>query len=175
MRSTFLSVLLILLFLSQGGQSLPGQARGSGGSAGQLADSSGGGRQARGNIAELRKAAEAGDLLAQNNLGVAYAFGRGVERSNEEAARWFSLSAAAGFAPAQSNLGYLYEKGLGVPQDYGAALREYRAAAESGNAQAQTRIGLFYENGWVVPVDQDEAVRRYRLAAEQGDAEGQRK
>ena len=178
MRSTFLAVSVVTLFLLQGND-LTGQAPGTT----QVADQpswppaalSGTSTPPPERIANLRRAAEGGDAVAQNDLGSAYAFGGGVERNNEEAAKWFALAAKAGLAEAQANLGYLYEKGWGVAQDYGAALDQYRAAAEGGNAQAQTRIGLFYEKGWVVPMDQREAVRWYRVAAERGDAAGQRK
>src|ERR1700738_1185032 len=146
MRSPLLCASFALFSLLQGSAMLGGQASGSAGHADQIAGPGAGYRSE--STAELRRAAEAGDLLAENNLGAAYALGRGVERSNEEAARWFALAAKSGYAPAESNLGYLYEKGLGVGQDYAAALGQYRAAAESGNAQAQVRIGLFYENGW---------------------------
>src|SRR5258708_17502369 len=169
MKSALVSVVVVLLFLFHGSD-LHGQAKGAtpdseaarivgaARDAEQLTGSSAAFGETRQrepeSIAKLRRAAEAGDALAQNNLGAAHAFGRGVARSNEEAAKWFAVAAKAGFAPAQSNLGYLYEKGLGVDQDYAAALRLYRAAAEGANAQAKSRIGLFYENGWVVPLDQ---------------------
>jgi hypothetical protein len=44
-------------------------------------------------IAELRKAAEAGNAAAQYKLGVAYQIGNGVEKNAEEAAKWFRMSA----------------------------------------------------------------------------------
>ena len=43
-------------------------------------------------VEEIRRAAETGDPLGENNLAFAYAFGKGVERSYEEAARWFSVA-----------------------------------------------------------------------------------
>ena len=72
----------------------------------------------------------AGDAAAENDLGTAYALGKGVDLNIDEAERWFRLAARAGYAPAQANLGYLYEKGLGVSEDYDAALKLYRTAAE---------------------------------------------
>src|ERR1019366_4935989 len=59
-------------------------------------------------IEEIRRAAEAGDLLGENNLAFAYTFGKGVELNYEEAARWYSMAASRGYAPSQFNLGALY-------------------------------------------------------------------
>jgi len=95
-------------------------------------------------IDELTRAAEGGDVLAQNNLGFAFAFGKGVGRNYAEAARWFSAAASREFAPAQFNLGALYENGLGVPQDYATAFALIQASALKGYALAQTRVGYFY-------------------------------
>ena len=49
-----------------------------------------------------RKAAEAGDKVAQHILG--------VERNEAEALTWFQNSADQGYAKAQLNLGQLFEK-----------------------------------------------------------------
>jgi TPR repeat protein len=84
------------------------------------------------NIGDLQQKAAAGDVLAQNNLGFAYAFGRGIEQNFQQAARWFTLSASAGFAPAQVNLGALYERGWAESRDMSMAIRWYRAAADLG-------------------------------------------
>src|SRR5262245_2026633 len=52
----------------------------------------------------LRKQAESGDLEAQERLGVAFAWGRGVERNIEEAKRLLAAPAAAGRPVAQMTL-----------------------------------------------------------------------
>ena len=81
MRPKFLSVLATaLLALAVSG--LPASAqepqRGAIGSAEPAVSSGIDGTSREDNIAELREAAEAGDPLAQNNLGYAHTFGRGV-------------------------------------------------------------------------------------------------
>jgi hypothetical protein len=55
-------------------------------------------------------AAEAGDKVAQNNLGVLYRDGLGVEKNPSDALSWFQKSAEQGYAKAQLNLGQLYEQ-----------------------------------------------------------------
>ena len=45
-----------------------------------------------------QKAADQGDAAAQFRLGLAYRTGRGVEKSDEEAARWYQKAADQGHA-----------------------------------------------------------------------------
>ena len=47
--------------------------------------------------------AEAGDAMAQNNLGVMYDNGRGVEQDLKEAVKWYQKPVDHGHAKAQSN------------------------------------------------------------------------
>ena len=115
-----------------------------------------------------RKAAEQGHTEAQNNLGVCYEYGKGVEQDYEEAAKWYKKAAEQGHTEAQNNLGVCYEYGKGVEQDYEEAAKWYKKAAEQGNANAQTNLGFFYENGHGVAQSYQEAVKWYQKAAKQG-------
>ena len=117
-----------------------------------------------------RLAAEQGDAIAQNNLGVMYRDGQGVPQDDAEAVRWYRLAAEQGHAGAHGSVGFMYANGLGVRQDEAEAVRWYRLAADQGDADAQFNLGIMYRNGRGVPQDDVEAVRWYRLAAEQGDA-----
>lgn len=54
-----------------------------------------------------RRAARAGHPAAQNNLGLMYLEGRGVERSPAQARAWLSRSAEQGFEKAEKNLAVL--------------------------------------------------------------------
>jgi TPR repeat protein len=51
-----------------------------------------------------QKAADQGNATAQNNLGVLYQNGQGVEQSEEMAAKWYQKAADQGYAIAQNNL-----------------------------------------------------------------------
>ena len=46
-------------------------------------------------FAKVKAAAEAGDIEAQNTLGVLYSEGRGVEKNTEQAIRWIRKAAEA--------------------------------------------------------------------------------
>ncbi len=59
-----------------------------------------------------RPLAEQGNAEAQNHLGVAYYWGRGVPADYAEAFTWFRLAAEQGLARAQGNLGTMYIRRL---------------------------------------------------------------
>ena len=69
----------------------------------------------------VRKKAEAGDVVAQYNLGVRYVNGEGVAADDVAAVKWFRKAAEQGDAIAQTNLGFMYLLGEGVPEDSVAA------------------------------------------------------
>jgi TPR repeat protein len=50
---------------------------------------------------KYREAAEQGDAKAQNNLGVCYRYGLGVEQDDTQAAHWIRKSAEQGYEVAQ--------------------------------------------------------------------------
>lgn len=95
-----------------------------------------------GRMKELKavsKAAEAGDAVAQNKLGIIYGQGDGVPKDCAEAAKWFAKAAEQGFPHALYNLGLLYHKGLGVPRDPAKAKRCWEKAQAHGGGKAATQ------------------------------------
>ncbi len=121
----------------------------------------------------FRKAAEQGHAQAQNNLGVCYANGKGVEKDVYEAVKWYRKAAEQRYVLAQYNLGVCYENGKGVEKDVYEAVKWYRKAAEQKYASAQFNLGGCYANGAGVEKDMDKAVKWYRKAAEQKCAPAQ--
>ena len=65
----------------------------------------------------LKLAADDGHPESMFLLGVAYAQGRGVEKSDPTAARWFHQAAKRGHVRARTSMGYLYSIGRGVRHD----------------------------------------------------------
>ena len=80
--------------------------------------------------------AEAGDKVAQHNLGLMYQSGQGVAQDFVAALKWFRLAAAQGFAPAQVDLGWMYANGQGTLQEYERAHMWFNIAAAAGNSDA---------------------------------------
>jgi len=71
-----------------------------------------------------------------------YSRGEGVPRSDQEAVKWYRLSAEQRIPGAQSNLGLMYEKGLGVEQDYVEAHKWFNIAGVNGNAVGKKNANI---------------------------------
>jgi len=117
---------------------------------------------------DLRQRAESGDIVAQRLLGEDYDFGRGVQQSYTEAAKWYQMAAEHGDAKAQNNLGSFYQYGLGITTNYSQAVALYKQSAEQGFMAAQSNLGYMYDYGLGLPKDKVEADSWYRRAADQG-------
>jgi len=103
--------------------------------------------------AKWQALAEQGHVLAQFNLGIMYARGRGVTQDIAKALQWYHAAAKQGYADAQLNLGVLYNSGQGVAQSYFEAAHWFRLAAEQGAAKAHFNLGLMHTHGRGVPQD----------------------
>jgi TPR repeat protein len=95
----------------------------------------------------LRPLAEAGDPVAQKNLGDLYDHGWGVPQDQSEGVKWYRKAAEQGYADAQFELGVSYEIGRGVPKDYSETAKWLLRAAEQGQGDAQGSLGELYSNG----------------------------
>jgi hypothetical protein len=113
-----------------------------------------------------------GDVPAQNNLGIKYAYGKGVEVNYPEAVIWFTRAAEAGNAEAQGNLGLILRDGMGgVAQDYLAAAGWMALAGSQGHVASQSRLAWMFEKGLGMPKNMIEAARWFQMAADAGDLE----
>ena len=120
----------------------------------------------------FKKAAVAGSLDAQNDLGALYAEGvAGVKRDYKEAAKWWEMAAKGGSREAQANLGWFYDQGLGVQKDPKRAFGLFKAAADQGHAGAQANTAFCYDSGVGVQRDSQKAIQYYEKAANNGIAE----
>ena len=116
-------------------------------------------------IAKLQKDAEAGDALAQLNLGAAYDNGMGVKRDIEQALIWYQKAAEQGLAEAQFNLAHLL-----VTEEIStvAAAEWMLKAAEQGMVDAEFLMGVIYAEGIGVEIDPVESRRWLEKAANKG-------
>jgi uncharacterized protein len=113
----------------------------------------------------FRTLADLGDAFAQDDLGVMYDNGQGVQQDYAEALKWYRLAANQGDAGGEANLGLVYATGHGVRQDYAEAVKWLRLAAEQGDAAAQYNLATMYGNGRGVPQDYVQAHMWFSLAA----------
>lgn len=88
----------------------------------------------------LKIAADAGDAGSQNNVGNAYALGKGTAQDHEKAFQYYERSAQQGNANAQYNLGRCYRNGLGVTQSISKMLEWYTKAAAQNLPKAMVAL-----------------------------------
>jgi cell division septation protein DedD len=74
--------------------------------------------------------------MAEYNLALMYADGKGVPQDTARALELLQRSAAQNFAGAQYSLGQMYRLGIGVEKDIAEARRWYSAAARQGHSEA---------------------------------------
>jgi len=117
----------------------------------------------------LQKAVDSGSSEGAQQLGLAYAEGRGVPRDNGRALELLQKAAAAGLRRAQLNLGTLYFRGQGTPRDLIQARAWLEKAARDNDPYALYALGRAMEDGQgAVPDDPVRAADLYRRAAEKG-------
>jgi TPR repeat protein len=119
-------------------------------------------------------AALKGDSNAQFNLGLIYRKGKGVERDDQEAFKWYRMAAEQCHAKAQSKLGAMYFRGYGVRQNYKKAVEWYRKAAEKGDGIAQSNLGFMFYAGHGVAKNKVRANMWVNLAIMNGNENAKR-
>lgn len=120
-------------------------------------------------IASLEEAAQAGNLIAQYELGLQ----RLAADRTQEGVTLLRTAADRGFAMAQYRLAKLYERGEGVPADLTQARQWTERAAASGNRRAMHDLGVYFARGEGASQDDAAAFRWFRQAAELGVADSQ--
>ena len=120
-----------------------------------------------------RKAADAGDPTAQNNLGYLYLSGTGVDHSEAEAAKWFVRALAGGSQDGKLNLAFLYLTGSEKFRDLSLGIDLLRQLARKDNGRAEDFLGVMYLTGNGVPQDSAIAEKWFMRSARHGDPHGQ--
>ena len=132
-------------------------------------------------LAEIQKAAEQGDSVAQFKLATYYMYGsKGIQKDDANAFKWFLKAAEQGVARAQFWVGFMYDFGKGIKEDKAKAFEWYLKAAQNGEAEACQSLGFLYKHGSdVVPKDETKSIEFYqkaltifRKSAEQGNVWG---
>ncbi len=122
-------------------------------------------------FAVLVPAAEQGDMVAQNIVGVAHQYGEFLPVDAKAAVNWFTASGNQGFGAAWHNLGYLYEVGMqGLqPDDFKARAYYERAIALDYNI-SRANLGTMLRDGRGGKVDYNGAIALYQAGIAGGDA-----
>ena len=114
----------------------------------------------------LTRAAEAGKLESQFQLGSAHLHGTYTPPDHEKARHWLAKAADAGHVNATHDLASMWEGGLGGESDLAMAASLYQRAAEGGQSRSANNLGLMYRNGRGVPVDPAQAVNHFQRAVD---------
>ena len=133
----------------------------------------------------FERAAQAGDARSQQNVAIAYAWGRGVPKDLVLASKWFNQTRESYLRDANDphnkgviaafELGEIYSRGLGVPKNEEMAFSWYSKAANKGYPWAEERLGEAYQKGLGVPIDTVQALNWYQKAADAKNATAQYK
>ena len=119
----------------------------------------------------LKKAADAGQAVAQYRLATMYERGQGATASPALATKWYLAAANQGNRKAMHNLAVADAEGASGPKDMAEAARWFTKAATLGLSDSQFNLAVLYERGDGVPQSLSEAYKWYAIAAAAGDAE----
>ena len=119
----------------------------------------------------LIREANAGDVLAQHELGLRFLLGEdGLEIDTIKGAYWIEQAAKQNLTAACFNYGILLLNGWGVEWNPFNAFDNFLKAANDGMLQAQHIIGILYTDNLIVKKDYVEAYKWVRKAADKGYA-----
>jgi len=88
------------------------------------------------------KAAEQGDVTAQNNLAKLYADGNGVAKNEAEAAKWYRRAAEQGYVYSEYTFAAILWNGNGVSKDYVQAYKWMNLALAQGSELAKQYLPI---------------------------------
>ena len=121
-------------------------------------------------IQDLKRDADSGDAIAQNNYGYALITGDGVQENDDLGIEYIRKAANQGQVNAMTTLGWNYFSGEdGVKKDFDKAIYWTKKAADLGTHGMPTyNLGLFYFQGLAgLPQDLNQAKSKWNLACKQ--------
>ena len=118
----------------------------------------------------ISRKANAGDPLAQHELGVRYMLGRGIEADTAKAAYWFHQASVHNVLSSRFNLAILLYHGWGLSWNPFESYKAFLSCAEGGMHEAQYVVGLYHTENLVLPRDYNMALAWIRKAAAGGYA-----
>ena len=126
-------------------------------------------------VAMLEKAADAGEVVAQNYLGrVVYLYAIGAPHDRAKVIRYLQMAAAQNDPSSMFDLGQYYYAGSGVEKDPAKGLDLIRRSSELGygDAEAFYAFGGYVKGQFGVARDVDAAVRSLKSSVLHGSADG---
>jgi TPR repeat protein len=115
---------------------------------------------------KLTQEANAGDPLAQHELGIRYLLGEGIPADTSQAVFWMKKAADQNLTSAKYNYAIMLINGIGVRWDPFAAFKLFQSAAYDGMVQAQYVVGILYTDNLTVRKDYNLAYYWIKKAAD---------
>lgn len=114
----------------------------------------------------LTQEANAGDPLAQHELGLRFLLGEGVPADTSQAVYWIKKAVDHNLTSAKYNYAILLVNGIGVQWDPFTAFKLFQSAADDGMIQAQYVVGILYTDNLTVKRDYNLAYYWIKKAAD---------
>ena len=114
----------------------------------------------------LTQEANAGDPLAQHELGLRFLLGEGVPADTSQAVFWIKKAADQNLTSAKYNYAILLINGIGIQWDPFKAFTLFQSAASDGMVQAQYVVGILYTDNLTVKRDYNLAYYWIKKAAD---------
>ena len=114
----------------------------------------------------LTQEANAGDPLAQHELGLRFLMGEGVPADTAQAIYWIKKAADHNLTSAKYNYAILLINGIGVQWNPFEAFKLFQSAANDGMVQAQYVVGILYTDNLTVNRDYNLAYYWIKKAAD---------
>lgn len=115
---------------------------------------------------QLMQKSNAGDPLAQHELGIRYFTGQGFPRDTAKAVYWIKKAADHELPIGQYNYGVFLNNGWGVEWNPFEAYKYINLAADQKMTEAIFLLGLTYTDNMVVNRNMEEAYRLVKFAAD---------
>lgn len=115
---------------------------------------------------KLTQEANAGDPLAQHELGLRYLLGDGMPADTAQAVYWIKKAADHNLTSAKYNYAILLINGIGIKWNPFTAFKLFQSAANDGMVQAQYVVGILYTDNLTVKRDYNLAYYWIKKAAD---------
>lgn len=115
----------------------------------------------------LTQEANAGDPLAQLELGLRFLLGEGVPADTSQAVYWIKKAADQNLTSAKYNYAIMLINGIGVSWDPYTAFKLFQSAANDGMVQSQYVVGILYTDNLTVQRDYNLAYYWIKKAADE--------
>lgn len=98
-------------------------------------------------LARWRQAGDLGDAEALAALGYCYANGKGVDKDDAEARKFFERAADLGSVVGKANLGLFLIQGRGGDKDISRGISSLESSADAGSSESHIFLGEIYYFG----------------------------